>query len=69
MCGASSICCNNNDWWYMPSLTTDFIEKGCVFYGFAFYSFSNKLIICVCKFYELYFDMEIRVKWWDSLDT
>ena len=60
MCGTSSTCYNNNDSrWYMPSFTMDFVEKGCVFYGFVFDFFGSKSIISVCKFYELYFEGEV----------
>ena len=47
--------------------TCNVIEKKNVFYGFVLDSFYCKLIISVCKFYELYFNVGFRMRWWSSI--
>ena len=54
---SSSSSGKNNDGWYMPSIGMKFINKRHIFHGFALNVFVNKLVIGVCEFYELDFDV------------
>ena len=54
-------------WWYMPTFIVNFVEKRCVFGGFGFNSFCSKVIIGICKFYEFYSDIRVKVERWSSI--
>ena len=51
----------------MPTFTTNFVPKKCVFNGFALDLLYSKAIISLGKFYELYFDIVVMVEWWSSI--
>ena len=61
MCGSSSTCCKDNNWWYNPGFVAYLIEERDVLHGFAMDTFRCQSVISVCEFNELYFDVESRM--------
>ena len=61
--GGSSCSSREDEYWRdSPSLLPEFVHKRGIFVGFSLDSLSCKLIVGICEFNKLYFDVRIRME-------
>ena len=65
--GFSRSSCENEYWRDSPALLLEFIHEGGIFVDFSLNSFRCKSVVSVCEFYELYFNVGIRMEGWGAV--
>ena len=65
--GSSCSSCENEYWRDSPALFLEFSQEGGIFVDFSLDSFRCKSVVSIRKFYELYFNVGIRVEGWGAV--
>ena len=60
--GSFGSSCEDEYWWNSPTLLPEFVHKRGIFVSFTLDSLSCKLIVGICEFNELYFDVKIMME-------